>query len=324
MITNRRKGVPMIKYFYVINMIKGRQRMSSVELLNLRFSMVKYAMEHGISEAARVYKTTRKTVRKWLRRYKEEGIDGLRERSRTPRRVHNKTSSQVEERIVELRRRHPSWGPARLKEHYGLSLSEKAIWRILKERGFIRRRRRKKDKRRDLREAKKIWKAFEFLQVDVKYLTDIGFYYPLMKGLRLPLYQYTARDVRTGAVFYAYAYSNDTLNASFFAEYILSHLRRFRNGRIIVQTDNGSEFIGSVGRRRGESRFQRVLGRFGVIHQRIYPRCPTWNSDVEAVHRIIEDEFYECEVYRSKEEFLKKAYAYQLYFNPQSCIKNLF
>ena len=220
-----------------------------------------------------------------------------------------------------MKLRHPSWGPARLKEHYGLSISEKTIWRILKDRGLIRRRRRKRERRRNLREVKKVWEAFEFLQVDVKYLTDIAFYYPFMKALRLPLYQHTARDVRTGTVFYAYAYSNDTLNASFFAEYILSHLRRFRKGRIIIQTDNGSEFIDGVLKRKGKTRFEEVLSKYDVKHSRILPRSPTWNSDVEAVHRLIEDDFYECELYGSKEEFLAKAYAYPLYFNYERKIR---
>jgi len=48
---------------------------------------------------------------------------------------------------------------------------------------------------------------------------------------------------------------------------------------------------------------------------RIPPKSPTWNSDVESFHRIIEDEFYECEQYGSLTEFLKKAYTYQIYFN---------
>ena len=212
-------------YFLVINMIKGKEKMSSVELLRFRLSMVKYAIEHSISSAARYYRTTRKTVRKWLVRYKEEGIKGLVERSRAPKRVHNKTSRDIEDLIIGYRLKHPSWGPIRLKEHYNLTISEKAIWRILRDNGLIRKKRKKRDKRKDLREAKKMWEAFEYLQMDVKYLTDIGYYYPYLKGLNLPLYQYSVRDVRTGAVFYAYSYSKDTLNSSIFGEYILSHIR---------------------------------------------------------------------------------------------------
>jgi hypothetical protein len=54
-----------------------------------------------------------------------------------------------------------------------------------------------------------------------------------------------------------------------------------------------SEFIGNV-KKKGESAFQIVVEEeFGITHERIPPRCCTWNSDVEAFHRMIEDEFYE-------------------------------
>ena len=53
----------------------------------------------------------------------------------------------------------------------------------------------------------------------------------------------------------------------------------------------------------------------GVKHTRIPPRACTWQSDVEASHKLIEDEFYDIEEYRDLTEFMAKAYAYELYFN---------
>ncbi len=85
--------------------------------------------------------------------------------------------------------------------------------------------------------------------------------------------------------------------------------------RVKIQTDNGSEFIGNSRRVRGESAFERVLREAGIEHVRIPPSSPTWQSDVEAVHKMIEDELYEVEEYRDGIDFLAKAYAYGLYFN---------
>jgi transposase InsO family protein len=48
---------------------------------------------------------SRKCVGKWLKRYDEEGIDGLRERSSRPHSMPSRTSSEVEDRIVEYRMR---------------------------------------------------------------------------------------------------------------------------------------------------------------------------------------------------------------------------
>jgi transposase len=49
--------------------------------------MAELAEQRDISEAARVYGTTRKTVRKWVRRFKGEGLEGLKDRKKTPKSI---------------------------------------------------------------------------------------------------------------------------------------------------------------------------------------------------------------------------------------------
>ena len=41
----------------------------------------------------------------------------------------------------------------------------------------------------------------------------------------------------------------------------------------------------------------------------------TFQADVETVHRLIEDEFYEVEAFCGLEDFFHKAYTYNLWFN---------
>jgi hypothetical protein len=48
-------------------------------------------------------------------------------------------------------------------------------------------------------------------------------------------------------------------------------------------------------------------------HVRILPAAHTYNSDVETVHRLIEDEFFDLETFASRTDFLAKATVYQLY-----------
>lgn len=50
-------------------------------------------------------------------------------------------------------------------------------------------------------------------------------------------------------------------------------------------------------------------------HVFIPPRCPNANADVEAFHRLVEDEFYTRERFGSIKDFLAKAFTYQMYFN---------
>lgn len=51
---------------------------------DLRLRMVKCAQAYGVKPAARLFDTTPKTVRKWLRRYKQERLAGLNELPRIP------------------------------------------------------------------------------------------------------------------------------------------------------------------------------------------------------------------------------------------------
>lgn len=77
-----------------------------------RLRIVRKAEEVGISEAARIYGTTRKTVRKWVNRYKESGsLTSLNDQKKTPHNIPHKMTTDQEKRIVELRTGHPSWGP---------------------------------------------------------------------------------------------------------------------------------------------------------------------------------------------------------------------
>ncbi|WP_406498768.1 helix-turn-helix domain-containing protein [Streptomyces sp. NBC_01604] len=50
----------------------------------------------------------------WRRRFEQEGLPGLLDRSRRPRNSPTRLSAEVEAEICELRRRHPRWGARRI------------------------------------------------------------------------------------------------------------------------------------------------------------------------------------------------------------------
>ena len=58
----------------------------------------------GLCEAAAEYKLSRQAASKWVRRYREQGVAGLRDRSSRPRRSPRRTGEAVEQRVIELRR----------------------------------------------------------------------------------------------------------------------------------------------------------------------------------------------------------------------------
>jgi len=70
--------------------------------------------EAGMAELCRRFGVSRKTGYKWLARYEEAGMEGLQDLSRVPHQHPSQVASKVEERVLELQRAHPSWGPKKL------------------------------------------------------------------------------------------------------------------------------------------------------------------------------------------------------------------
>ena len=54
-------------------------------ILKIRKAMVKYALEHGMKPAARQFETTVKTVKKWVKRFREDSKEGLLNRNQVSR-----------------------------------------------------------------------------------------------------------------------------------------------------------------------------------------------------------------------------------------------
>src|SRR5262245_55150792 len=69
---------------------------------------------YSMLELCEGYGVSRKTGYKWVGRYEQEGPDGLRERSRAPRRCPHRMGPAVAEAICAVRRAHPSWGPDKI------------------------------------------------------------------------------------------------------------------------------------------------------------------------------------------------------------------
>ena len=108
----------------------------------------------------------------------------------------------MERRIVKARERAPCLGPERLKEYFDIPVGTNAIGRILRVNGLAKKRKKKYEKKRDMRKLKARFKPFEENQVDTKYLNDIPFYVEQMwRNPKLPQFQYSWRDVKTGALF---------------------------------------------------------------------------------------------------------------------------
>jgi transposase InsO family protein len=77
----------------------------------------------------------------WLRRYQEQGLAGIAERSRRPHVSPRRTGGEWEQQVVELRQRYPDWGARKLQvllRQAGVRLPASTIHRILLRRGLVR------------------------------------------------------------------------------------------------------------------------------------------------------------------------------------------
>lgn len=119
----------------------------------------------------------------------------------------------------------------------------------------------------------------------------------------LPRGQYTAREVRGGALSWAFAEKRSVASSAVFASRIQRHLDRCGNfpRDLGWQAGNGGDFKGDFPKALGDSQ-----------HLRITPAADAYESDIETVHRLEEDAFFDLETFSSRSEFLAKVPTYGL------------
>lgn len=256
-----------------------------------------YQRTGSLSATAREWRTSRHTVRKWVRRYEAEGLEGLKDRTRRPRHSPNRTPAAVEDRVLE------AWE----QTHYGrhrlaiflraqeLELSPHTIRHILRRR----RPPQKRAARKPLYPALWAWEQeepFRLLQTDAKDVHDkeaLGTErITHLQRAHLPRYQWTACDGRTRLRFLAYSHRLNRTNGIAFMVWVLLFVRAHGiEGPLAFQTDWGQEFGGDNPDQIEEinQRFLRPLG--GELTR--YPKGRKgYNGRVERSHRSDDEELY--------------------------------
>lgn len=101
---------------------------------------------YSISELARRRAISRKTAIKWLERYRQHGWEGLEDQSRAPHHQAQAISEPMEQRILELKARWPTWGAPKIRvklQHYEDCPSESTVSNVLQRHGLSRKLRRR-------------------------------------------------------------------------------------------------------------------------------------------------------------------------------------
>ena len=114
-----------------------------------RFIYLARSDGYTVKELCEEFEISRKTGHKWLSRYAAEGLAGLADRSRAPKRVESRTAVKVERLIVAEKVRHLTWGPKKirqiLKTRHGLEKppAVSTVGEVLKRNGMVTARKRR-------------------------------------------------------------------------------------------------------------------------------------------------------------------------------------
>lgn len=108
----------------------------SKDPLKIRLKVIEYLEKcKSVSETARKFRVSRQIVRKWEKRYREEGIEGLKDKPKIPKNRRTVLTEEIIELILKLRQEN-SYGPRRirkiLQELYNINISEHPIYNVLK------------------------------------------------------------------------------------------------------------------------------------------------------------------------------------------------
>ncbi len=81
----------------------------------LQFVQEVKAGNHCFAESCRRFGISRSVGYKWMRRYGQQGLEGLGDRSRAPHHRPHALDEETEQAIVDFREKHPHWGPRKLR-----------------------------------------------------------------------------------------------------------------------------------------------------------------------------------------------------------------
>jgi transposase InsO family protein len=113
----------------------------NVDDQRMKFVVSADRREKTMRELCAEFDISRPTGYEWLRRFQAGGIKGVEEKSRRPLNSPEKTSMEIEERIVQLREQRPDWGARKLQhllEREKILLPVITVHRILLRRGLVR------------------------------------------------------------------------------------------------------------------------------------------------------------------------------------------
>lgn len=253
-------------------------------VMDLRTEFVLRALREELpfTTLCQEYGISPKTGYKWKERFLQEGLDGLQDQSRRPRRQSARLDEETTCRLVRFKSAHPAWGPRKVLELYARRFPQASrpslstVKRVLDKAGLVVHRRRRRPhqcgrlaQRIDAQRPNQVW------TVDFK-----GWWYSADQRRVEPL---TVRDAYSRYVLESHVLKDsgwETVRERFvrlFTQYGLPE---------VIRSDNGSPFA-CTRAPLGLSRLSAWWVSLGITLDRIRPGHPEENGAHERLHKDI-------------------------------------
>ena len=235
-----------------------------------------------MTDLCREYGVSRKTGHKLWNRYQELGVIGLEEQSRAPKWTWNRMAAETAEAILTMRRKHPTWGPLKLKSTLERELGAKlpaasSIGNLLRKHDL--------SQRRGLRHrhAARPTRLLSVQAVNEVWCADYKGQFRLGNGSYC--YPLTITDQHSR---YLLACEGMGAISEEQAREVFQDVMREHGLPGAIRTDNGAPFA-TTGLA-GLSKLSIYWMLLGIKHERIRPGHPEENGRHERMHRTLKAE----------------------------------
>ena len=267
--------------------------------------------EMKLVDVARVCPHSVRSLKRWKKAYKTQGVQGLIPKSTEPKTQPNETPIRVKEEVVTLRKK---TGLCALKLHWrlkkqGLIVPVSTIAKIIKKEGLVRTYRKRKIKYKYVRAKRQ---PGELLEMDVKYVPGA------IQGLKY--YQYTVIDTASRWRHLEVFDEQSTHHSIRMMEIVM---KRFPYKIQSIKTDNHSTFTNyyTSMNKRSDMTVKTIhaldlwCAKHTIVHYLIDPGKPAQNGTVERSHREDEEKFYQRNSFRTALILKKKIRCWNEYYN---------
>jgi transposase InsO family protein len=235
-----------------------------------------------VAEVARRYGTSRQSLHTWLRRFRDGGRDGLRDRSRRPHTSPSRVPVEVELAICQLRQTYPKWGARRIAHEVVVrgmtdAPGRSTVHRVLVRNGLV---------NYQVQVHRRVYKRWQRDAPMQLWQMDLMGGVFLADGRECKLV--TGIDDCSRFVVIATVVVQPTGRAV--CEAFIGAMRRFGVPSEML-TDNGKQFTGRYSKPLpNEVMFERVCRENGINQRLTRPRSPTTTGKIERFHKTLRRE----------------------------------